>query len=212
MIKECPKLGKLRKQLKICLTFSIFLRVDKWCGGDTAGRRQSIRVESRAGCIMGVDGRARQEEQKLQEASAPQCSSPCPPCPTPCPPCPAPPYPAPSLPGKPPTISMQDGSDRSIKNGALKDKDVDNGDTLQEGLYTRPKLEAGAGCRRSSLRECPSTPPPPPPPSSGAPVWERRPRVKTFNFHLDKAENWENPHFGFFLLTAPKQIVGLFRN
>lgn len=72
---------------------------------------------------------------------------------------------------------MQDGSARSTKNGTHKG--ADNGDASQEDLFTRPKLEAGAACRRSSLREGPSTPPPPtppPPPSSGAPVWERRPR------------------------------------
>ena len=131
-----------------------------------------------------MDGRGRQEEQKLQEASAPPCPTPCPPCPAPCPPCPAPPYPAPSLPGKA-IITMQDGCDRPTRNGA--DKGADNQDSSQENLFTRPKSEA-TGWRRSSLREGASTPPPPPPPLSGAPVWERRPRVKTelqsLRFHI----------------------------
>ena len=79
---------------------------------------------------------------------------------------------------------MQDGFDRSIKNGGHRG--AENRDASQEDLYTRPKLEATL-CRRSSLEESPSTPPPPPPPSSGAPVWERRPRVKTqlqFSFYI----------------------------
>ena len=124
--------------------------------------------------MMGVDGRERQE---VQEASSPPGSSPCPPCPDPCPPCPAPPYPAPSLPGRPGS-RMQDGSDRSIKNGTPNDQELSQEDLL-------PKLEA-TPCRRSSLREGPPTPPPPPPPMSGAPVWERRPRVKppTYLFSL----------------------------
>ena len=126
--------------------------------------------------MMGVDGRERQE---VQEASSPPGSTPtpCPPCPDSCPPCPAPPYPAPSLPGRPGS-RMQDGSDRSIKNGTHNDQELSQEDLL-------PKLEA-TPCRRSSLREGPPTPPPPPPPMSGAPVWERRPRVKppTYLFSL----------------------------
>ena len=154
---------------------------------------------------MGVDGRGRQDEQKLQEASAPQCPTPCPPCPapcppcpTPCPPCPAPSYPAPSLPGKP-GIPMQDASERSIKNGGHRG--AKNRDASQEDLDTRAELEATL-CRRSSLEESPSTPPPPPPPSSGAPVWERRPRVKTqlqFSFYIQtklKIEK-QRTHFVF---------------
>ena len=162
-------------------------------------------LDSRAGgkiLGMGGDGRGRQEEQKLQEASAPPCPTlcppcpaPCPPCPAPCPPCPAPPYPAPSLPGKA-GITMQDGSDRPTRNGA--DKGTDNQDSSQENLFTRPKSEA-TGWRRSSLREGASTPPPPPPPLSGAPVWERRPRVKTelqsLRFHiLSKLETGKHEH------------------
>ena len=109
---------------------------------------------------------------------------------------------------------MQDGSERSIKNGGHRG--AENRDTSQEDLYTRAKLEA-TRCRRSSLEESPSTPPPPPPPSSGAPIWERRPRVKTqlqFSFYIQTKLKTEKirTHFvfrekTFFVLSAAKNCL-----
>ena len=145
---------------------------------------------------MGVDGKGFQEEQKMQETSAPPGPTPCPPCPTtgppcpaPCSPCPAPPsYPAPSFPrrslqgsldrstrnGK----SLQGSLDRSSRNGTLRSsisnqKMQDNIPDSEENLCDRKECSSSP----PPCPPCPSTPPPPPPPSSGAPVWERRPRV-----------------------------------